>query len=257
MTGATSELRYQALDPAAPMIGAHLAKLRKRDEISPEEEAAIRDAVERPRRVQPDEVIIQAGVELHESTLLIDGWAARTRDLKNGRRQITELHVTGDFLDLHSFTLKRLDHDVVTLTQCTVAAVPHEKLRRITERFPHLTRVYWFSTNLDAAIHREWSVSLGRRSALSAMAQLFCELRVRLEIVGQIQGDSFDLPLTQARLADCLGLTGVHANRTLQELRARELISLRYRRLTIEDWPGLQAVAEFDPAYLYLDRKAR
>ena len=239
------------------MIEAHLAKLRKRDDISAEEEQAIRGAIGDTRRVQADEIIIPAGKELHVSTLLLDGWAARVRDLPNGLRQITELHVPGDFIDLHSFTLKRLDHDVQAQTPCRLAMVPHERLRAITEKFPHLTRVYWFATNLDAAIHREWEVSLGRRSAIAAMAALFCELHVRLGVIGAVRNDSFDLPLTQERLADCLGMTSVHANRTLQELRSRELIVLRSRVLQILDLPGLQALAGFDPAYLYLERKAR
>lgn len=239
------------------MIEAHLAKLRKRDRISAEEEGAIRDAVGQTRRVNADEIIIQSGVELTESTMLVDGWAARARDLANGARQITEINVTGDFIDLHSLTLRRLDHDVIALSQCTVAAVPHSKLRAITEQFPHLTRVYWFSTNLDAAIHREWVVSLGRRSALAAMAALFCELFIRLEIVGRTRGYSFDLPLTQERLAECLGMTAVHANRTIQELRARELIRLQGKVLTLLDRKGLEEVAEFSPDYLYLEQKPR
>jgi CRP-like cAMP-binding protein len=239
------------------MIEAHLAKLRKRDEISAEEEQAIRWAVGPTRRVPADEVFIRAGEELHESTLVLDGWAARAHDLANGQRQITELHIAGDFADLHSFTLKRLTHNLVAISPCVVAAAPHERLREITEKFPHLTRVYWFSTNLDAAIHREWEVSLGRRSTIGAMAHLFCELFTRLEIIGKVQGDSYDFPLTQDELAECLGITGVHVNRTLQELRARDLITLRNRRLTILDRRGLEALAEFDPAYLYLERKTR
>ncbi|MEO5773104.1 MAG: Crp/Fnr family transcriptional regulator [Sphingomicrobium sp.] len=239
------------------MIDAHLAKLRKRDEISAAEEQAIRDAVAGTKEVGADQTFVRRGQELDTSMILVEGWAARARDLADGRRQIIELHVPGDFADLHSFSLKRLDHDLIALTRCTLALVPHEKLREISERFPHLTRVYWFATNLDAAIHREWAVSLGRRSALSAMAHIFIELFIRLEIIGRTRGPSFDLPLTQERLADCLGMTAVHANRTLQELRAQELIRLQGKVLTILDRPGLEAVAEFNPDYLYLERKLR
>lgn len=237
------------------MIEAHLAKLRKRDSVSPEEEAAIRGAVTEIRKVPADAALIRSGQKLTVSILLLDGWLARAKDLKGGERQITELHVRGDFADLHSFTLKRLEHDVISLTPCTVAIVPHEKLRRITERYPHLTRVYWFLTNLDAAIQRERTLSLGRRSALARAAHLFCELLVRLEIVGLTAGDSYEFPLTQMELGECLGLTSVHVNRTLQELRRRGLITLENRRLTILDQSSLRDVAEFDPAYLYLEHK--
>jgi CRP-like cAMP-binding protein len=126
----------------------------------------------------------------------------------------------------------------------------------MTEQMPHLTRVYWFATNLDAAIHREWALSLGRRSAIGRTAHLFCELLVRLEIVDLTNGYSYDCPLTQVELAESLGLTSVHVNRTLQELRRRGVIELENRRLTILDLDALKAIAEFDPAYLYLEKRA-
>ena len=239
------------------MIEVHLKKLRQRDDISVEEEEAIRGAVAEIRELAPDKVFIRSGQELNESTLLLDGWLARAKDLRGGQRQITELHVPGDFADLHSFTLKRLEHDILTLTPCTVAIVPHERLKAITEKHPHLTRVYWFMTNLDAAIHRERALSLGRRSAIARTAHLFCELYVRLEIAGLTDGKSYEFPLTQEELSECHGLTSVHVNRTLQELRRRQVIRLEARRLEILDLGALQAIAEFEPAYLYLERKPR
>lgn len=237
------------------MISVHLKQLRKRTEISAEEERVIRNSVAETRRLPADEVVVHSGVELSSSLMLLDGWMARSKDLESGERQVTELHVAGDFADLHGFTLKKLDHDVLTLTECTVAVVPHDRLKEITERYPHLARVYWFSTNIDAAIHREWALSLGQRSAISRMAHLFCELYVRLEIVGRAHGDTYELPLTQRELAECLGLTVVHANRTIQELRRRGLVEFENRRLTILDRRGIEGVAEFDPSYLYLNKQ--
>jgi CRP-like cAMP-binding protein len=237
------------------MISVHLKKLRKRTEISAEEERAIRNAVAETRRLPADRIVARAGEELHSSTLLLDGWMARSKDLESGERQVTELHVAGDFADLHSFTLKCLDHDLVTLTECTVAVVPHDRIQELTERYPHLGRVYWFATNVDAAIHREWALSLAQRSALSRMAHLFCELCARLEVVGKTAGNSYELPLTQRELSECLGLTVVHANRTIQELRRRSLVDFQNRQLTILNPEALKAVAEFDDSYLYLDRR--
>lgn len=237
------------------MISVHLKQLRKRTEISAEEERVIRNSVAETRRLPADEVVVHSGVELSSSLMLLDGWMARSKDLESGERQVTELHVAGDFADLHGFTLKKLDHDVLTLTECTVAVVPHDRLKEISERYPHLARVYWFSTNIDAAIHREWALSLGQRSAISRMAHLFCELYVRLEIVGRAHGDAYELPLTQRELAECLGLAVVHANRTIQELRRRGLVEFENRRLTILDRRGIEGVAEFDPSYLYLNRQ--
>ena len=239
------------------MIEAQLRKLRARDDISAEEEAAIRRSVGEPRTVSAHRTIIRALEPLHDSTLLLNGWAARVTDLEGGQRQITEINVPGDFIDLHSFTLKKLDHDIVALTNCQLAPVPHERLKEITVKYPHLTRVYWFSTNLDAAVHREWLVSTGRRSALSRVAHLFCELLIRLQLAGCAGEDSYDFPLTQVQLADCVGLTSVHVNRTLQELRKRGLIELKEKRLRILDIPSLQRLGEFDPGYLYLEKRAR
>ena len=239
------------------MIERHLRKLRARDAISPEEEAAIRASVARIEEVPDDQVIVPAGKEMNVCTILLDGIACRRKDLSSGERQITELHVPGDYMDLHSFTLKRLDHDVVALSPCALAFVPHAAMADITERFPHLTRVYWFSTNLDAAIHREWVLSLGRRQALSAMAHLFCELYIRLELVGLARDGAYDLPLTQTELSECLGISAVHTNRALQELRDTGTVEFRSSRVQIADWDGLQSIAEFDPAYLYLERRVR
>jgi CRP-like cAMP-binding protein len=236
------------------MITVHLKKLRQRTEISPEEEQAIRAAVGEVRHIRADELVIRSGEELNSSVLLLEGWLARSKDLAGGERQVTELHVAGDFADLHGFTLKRLDHDVLALSDCRVALVPHERIREITEEFPRLGRVFWFSTNVDAAITRELALSLGQRTAISRMAHLFCELYVRLDVVGKTKRDGYEFPLTQRELSECLGLTVVHANRTLQELRRRGLVELENRQLKILDRRGLEGVAEFDPAYLYLDK---
>lgn len=237
------------------MISAHLKKLRQRTDISPEEEAAIRTAIAGTRRVAADEIFVRSGEVLTSSTILLSGWMARSKDLPGGERQVTELHVAGDFVDLHGFTLKRLDHDVVAISECVVATVPHERLQELTRDFPHLALAYWFTTNVDAAIHREWELSLGQRSAISRMATLFCELYMRLRVVGRTSGNAYEFPLTQRELSECLGLTVVHANRTLQELRRRGLVELENRCVRILDRSGLEGVAEFDPSYLYLGQQ--
>jgi CRP-like cAMP-binding protein len=237
------------------VIEKHLMRLRARDTVSAEEERAIRDAMLEPRDVAARTTIIRAGQLLSTSTLLLDGLMCRYKDLRNGQRQITELHVPGDFVDLHSFSLKRLDHNIMALTACRIAMVPHERLTRITEEHPHLARMYWFSTNLDAAIHREWEVSLGRRSAISRTAHLFCELHVRLGLVGLSDETGYDLKLTQTDIAECLGLTAVHVNRTLRELREQGAVEFSKGRVTIHDVAKLRRIAEFEPDYLYLERQ--
>jgi CRP-like cAMP-binding protein len=199
--------------------------------------------------------MVRSGAELQSSMLLLDGWAVRSKDLPSGDRQITEIHVPGDFPDLHGFTLKRLDHDVMSVTECVVGIVPFERLSKLTDEWPHLTRVYWLATNIDAAITRETALSLGQRSAISRMAHLFCELHARLSVIGRTDGDSFEFPLTQRELGEALGLTVVHVNRTLQLLRKKGLVESQNRNVAILDRRGLETIADFDPAYLQLRRR--
>ena len=182
--------------------------------------------------------------------LLADGFAARTKDLSDGTRQIMEVHVAGDFTDLHGFPLKRLDHDIAALSPATIAWVPHAALRQITEGEPHLTRLLWLSTLLDAAIQRERILSIGRRPALARIAHLFCELRVRLGAVGLADEGGYALSLTQTELADATGLTPVHVNRMLRELRELGCLTFRNGRVTYGDMARLIDLAEYDPAYL-------
>lgn len=237
------------------MLSNHLRKLRLRTSISAEEQRAIEGLVSETRNVRANQAIVRAGEMLSSSLLLLDGWTARTRDLAGGERQITELHIAGDFVDLHGFTLKRLDHDLRAFTPCRFAVIPHERLEKMLAQHPRLARIYWFLTNIDAAIHREWVLSLGQRSALSHMSHLFCEMCVRLDQIGMVENDEFAFPLTQREVAECLGLTAVHANRTVQELRRRELIVLAHRRVKILDRKRLEQLADFDPRYLYLEKR--
>lgn len=239
------------------MIEAHLLKLRARDEITAEEERALRGMMSEVKEVPADKTVIRAGEEISFSVMLLEGLLCRYKDLRDGTRQISELHVAGDFADLHSFTLKRLDHSVMALTPCRIALAPHDRIERVMTEHPHLARMFWFMTNVDAAIHREWVLSLGRRSAISRTAHLFCELRVRLGVVGLADETGYQLSLTQADLAECLGLTSVHINRTLKGLRQRGLVEFRGGRVEIGDLSGLERVAEFDPAYLYLEKRPR
>jgi CRP-like cAMP-binding protein len=188
-----------------------------------------------------------------ESNLLITGWAYRYSDLADGRRQTFALHMAGDFVDLHSFQLRRMDHSVRTLTACTVASVPHENLTRITEAFPHLTRQLWFSTLIDAAIMRRWMLGLGQRSALENTAHLFCEIYHRASLVGLVADDAFNFPLTQTEIGEALGISAVHTNRVLQQLRAQKMIATVGRTVKVLDLKALERVAGFDRTYLNLD----
>lgn len=234
------------------MIDAHLRKLRRREVISAAGDAAIRGAVSTVKRFPANSLLARAGEPRDGSLLVIDGWVGRSKHPRGYERQITGLAIAGDFADLHGLVLRRLDHDVVALTDCRVAVVPHARLEALFEDHPHLSRVYRLMSSIDASIEREWATSLGRRSRASHMAHFFCEMFLRLDVVGQTAGNSMEFPLTQSELAECLGATPVHVNRVLQELRSANLVKLGHRRLTILDEIGLQQLAKFDPQYLYM-----
>lgn len=245
--------RINAADPIATL----LLKLRARDVVTEEEEEVLRAAVAEVHDHPAGRTIVRSGVTLSASTLLVEGIVCRYKDLADGQRQIMELHVGGDFVDLHGFLLKRLDHNIGTMTPVRVASVPHDALRSITESHPHLGRMLWFSTLLDASIHREKILSIGRRSALARIAHIFCELHVRLRLVGLADETGYDLPLTQADLADVTGLTSVHVNRMLKKLRDENMLTFRGGRVSVGDWERLQRVAEFDQSYLHMERRPR
>lgn len=239
------------------MLDKLFLKLRQRDELAGFEEQALLDAVSEIRTADDGDTLVHAGDQRHSCTVLLEGVVARVRDLADGRRQFLELCVPGDFCDLHSFLLKKLEHSVEALTPVKVAVVPHDRLKIISERWPHLTRLLWSETLFDAAIQGEKILSIGRRSAIGRLAHLLCELRVRLGVVGLVTGDSYQLALTQAQLADAAGLTQVHVNRTLKELRDRRIVTVRSGGVTIENLSALIDIAEFTDDYLYLDHQAR
>lgn len=232
------------------LIESLLLNLRNRDTVSDEEEALLRSIISREHIFDVDEDIVAEGSRPVYSTLLVDGFAARYKFMADGTRQITSLHIAGDFVDLHAFLIKTMDHGIVAMSPCHVAFVDHTALRGLTETHPHLTRLLWLDTLADGAIHREWIVAMGRRSKKSHLAHLICELYVRLRAVNRTAGFSFHFPLTQMELADVLGISAVHLNKTLQVLRKEGLLTWLNQTITILDWARLETLAQFEPTYL-------
>jgi CRP-like cAMP-binding protein len=233
-----------------------ITKLAIRDPLTPKERDRLAALAARVKDYAPGDEIVPEETPIDFSTLMLQGVGCRQKVFQDGRRQIVAFHVPGDFCDLHSYLLKRMEHGVAALSPCQVAQVPHDRLRRITDEEPHLTRLLWISTLIDAAIYREWIISLGRRSAFSRLAHLFCELFVRLRAVGLTETFEYALPVTQSDLSDAMGISLVHTNRTLAQLRRKRLVTFANRMVTIHDWNALQRAAEFDPAYLHLSTPA-
>lgn len=231
--------------------------LERRDRLSQEELDVIAALPHRIDILPPDTDIVLEGDNPTESCLVLSGFTHRYHIVENGRRQISAVHVPGDFVDLHGFLLDHMDHSVGTLTAAKVAFIPHSALRAVTETQPHLTRLLWLLTLVDAATHRQWLVAAGRLPALAQIAHFICEMHARLAIVGLTEGDSFLLPISQATLSDAMGLSPVHINRTLQDLRRTGLISWHGDMVTILDRHKLEKLGQFDAAYLSLVPRPR
>jgi CRP-like cAMP-binding protein len=209
------------------------------------------------RTVEAKGDLIREGDPPRSLFLILGGWACRYRELDDGRRQIVDFAVPGDLCDLNLFILDSMDHSISAITRLKVAAIGHEVFRTLVITHPNITTALWWQELVSKSIHREWIVNVGRRSALERIAHLFCEMFLRLESVGLTHGFSCDFPPTQGDIADATGLTAVHVNRSIQELRRRGLVELKRKKLTIHDLTTLQTVAGFKPNYLHHDRLAR
>lgn len=187
--------------------------------------------------------------------LIMEGWACRYKQLPDGRRQIVSLFLPGDICDLNIYILKEMDHSIGAITPLKVAEIGRDEFEQLMQGHPRITQALFWDQLVTVSVQREWTLNLGQRTAYERIAHLFMELFLRLEAVGLTQGNSCDLPLTQVDIADASGLTAVHVNRMLQELRKEGLIELQGRRLTILDAQGLKAAALFNSNYLHLDRE--
>jgi CRP-like cAMP-binding protein len=228
-----------------------------RDQISIVEQALLESMPMRFRAFAKGEELVAEQSRATESCLVLRGLTAREVFLKDGSRQITAVHIPGDFVDLHALLLKVMDHSVVALTDCLAAFVMHHEILRVIERSPHLGRLLWLSTVVDAAIQRAWIVSIGRRTPIARLGHLVCELYVRMTTVGLAPRNSFEFPVTQSELADVLGISLVHVNRTLQDLRRTGLMSWKGTTVIVEDFERLAELADFDATYLNIISEPR
>ena len=182
--------------------------------------------------------------------ILTEGFACRYKVLPDGRRAILAFLLPGDFCDLHSAVLGRVDHAIASITACIFARASFARINALASNNPCIANALWRVTLADEAISREWLASMGRRSAGPQLAHLICELHFRLLMVDLAGADSFFFPFTQEELGDALGLSSVHVNRVLHQMREEGLISLQGRTLTILDLPRLERFAGFSRDYL-------
>ncbi|WP_262269982.1 Crp/Fnr family transcriptional regulator [Microvirga yunnanensis] len=237
------------------MLNPVIRKLENFTHLSEDDRQALDKAAGQVRAYRPREDIISEGDRPEAVKLLIEGWGCRYKQLQDGRRQIMAYFVPGDMCDINVFILRQMDHSIATLSPATVATIPRDIILDLMAQHPRITQALWWSTLVDEATLREWVVNVGQRSAYERTAHLLCELFFRLRAVGLTNGNSCILPVTQSELGDTLGLSVVHVNRTLQDLRRDRLLELKGKHLSILDLNALQQAALFNSNYLHLEHE--
>jgi CRP-like cAMP-binding protein len=213
---------------------------------------AIQDGL---RRARPGEDITSEGDPIDSVRIVLSGWLCRYKTLEDGRRQIVNFVLPGDSCDACVYLLSVMDHSIGALTAVAYAEIKRAAFEQMLASDRSLAEAMWCETMVNSAIQREWTVNIGRRDALERVAHLLCELYERLLPVGMIDDGSCSFPVTQMDLGDATGLSVVHVNRTLQELRTSGLIVLRDRTLTITDLKVLKDTALFSADYLHTKRR--
>lgn len=242
-----------AHDPISPNSTASLSQQGMTRHLLPEHWQKLIGACIGTRSYSARTMITRAHTPLNESMLLDTGLIGRF--LCGGakeRSQMVALEVPGDFVDLHGMPLGRLDHDVIAMTDATVAIFPHENLRKLVAADVELGMALWSQTLIDGAIHRHWTYRAGSLRAVARMANFFCEMDTRLNVPPEI--DAFPLPLTQRDLGQICGLTPVHVNRVMKDLREGGCCTLRNGHLFVHDRDRLAAVGDFNPKNLFLPK---
>jgi CRP-like cAMP-binding protein len=233
-----------------------VSRLASRSLLTDAEKNAILGLTGLIKQVKAHVDFVGYGEMVDNSCLVVDGCVGRFRQSREGARQITCLYIPGDVADLASVMSPKSAWGLSALTKTTVLQIPCREIRRIAANHPGVAEALWRDCVADGSIFSEWVVNVGHRDALSRLAHLICELAVRFERTGKGDKQSFPLPITQTDLGEATGLTSVHVNRTLRELRTRSVAEMHAGTVTIHDWDQLVTIGEFDPAFMLLDGPA-
>ena len=246
------------MNTARPFHLAHplLAKCEQSIVLTPAERLALGALPFTIGALESGDVPGWTGDRPARSFIVLEGLLGTSKTLRDGEIQMTAFHVSGDVLGLMALHLEVLDSDIAALTDCKVAFLANSDLQRLCDEHPRIADLLWRTTLVDTAIAYEWLVNVAQRPALNRLAHLFCEMAARMDAVGQVEDGSCQLGLVQRDLGEATGLSLVHINRTVQDLRARGLISFSHGKLTIHDWEGLARLGDFQPDYLHLREPA-
>ncbi|MBR0941443.1 MULTISPECIES: Crp/Fnr family transcriptional regulator [Bradyrhizobium] len=237
--------------PSDTIRAALVRRLRTSSGISDDDVKEIEALPIAVRQYPADTPVVRDGERATNCCLIADGFCARSKTISSGRRQILSIHIPGEIPDLMSLFLHVMDHDLSTLAPCTLGFISHETLRKLHQRSPSVAEMFWRDTLIDAAMFREWIVNVGQRPAPARLAHVMIELRERLRVIGRLDGNSFEMPLTQEQIGEALGITGVHANRVIKQLRQEGIVELHRGRVTVLDERKFLDLADFDGRYLH------
>lgn len=226
--------------------------LELRSTLSGDDRQAVLALPHSMKSLAPGTYVVREGEPPTGCGVLVAGFAYRQKLTGDGGRQILSIHIPGDALDFQNIFLNTADHSVQMLTGGHVALIPRADIQKIARSSASIGHAILLNILVDASIFREWILNVGRRDAKSRLAHVLCELAVRLDAHGLADDMGYHLPMTQAELADALGLTPVHLNRVIRGLEADGLIVRSKRDVTFPDWERMRDLADFNDRYLHL-----
>ena len=224
-----------------------------RSQLSAEDENAILELPHVIRSFRASTYLVREGEPPNTHCSFIEsGFTFRHKLTAAGSRQILSVQLPGDFVDLEHIFLEVADHDVQALTDLELICIDRLALRRLVLERPAVGQAMWIDALVDGSIFREWVTNVGRRDARARIAHLICEIALRMTAAGIATKDRFEFPLTQEQLADAVGLTQVHVNRTLKSLEIDGVVYRDRRYMTVTDWDKITAIGDFNALYLHL-----
>ena len=218
--------------------------------LSPTDLGAMSDVYKRRRKFAVGRDMVYQGQKDQAAYIIASGWVCSYKLLPGGARQIVDFQLPGDFLGLRSVLFRTADHNAEPITPVEASEVMAEDLLSAFTHTPRLATAVMWAASRDEAMVVEHLVSIGRRNAIERTAHFMLELYARLRLVGMADKQGFKCPLSQYLLADTLGLSSVHVNRVLRELREENLLTFQKGKVVFLNYDGLVALADFDRAYL-------
>jgi CRP-like cAMP-binding protein len=234
----------------APVENALVRKLGSFVRLSPTELAILEQLQSHRRHIAKQTELVHEGQSGHRAFILQEGWASCYKILPDGGRQIITFSLPGDCMGLRSVLLRTSDHSFATITDAVVSDIPSTRIISLFHDQPRIGAAVLWAASRDEAMTVEHLVNIGRRSAIDGMAHLILELWERLRLVGMATPTGFDCPLNQNALADALGLSVIHVNRVLRQLRERGLMTVVAHQVVLHDLAGLRTLAQYHSGYL-------